>query len=95
MFQNKEDKTWEKELSKKKISNLPDKELKVMVINEWTHWELQQRDRKYKKTIRAEEYNNLNEKYISRIKSRLDYAEAWISNLEDTVVEITQWEKQK
>ena len=35
--------------------------------NEWTQWELQQRDRKYKKVLnrshKAEEYNNLTEKH--------------------------------
>ena len=52
-----------------KISNLSDKEFKVMVIKmlmdlgrEWMNIELQQRDRKYKKipnrSHRAEEYNN-------------------------------------
>ena len=50
MFQTKEqDKTSEKELNKREISDLPDKELKVMVIkivtenqkNGGTHWELQ------------------------------------------------------
>ena len=55
MFQSKEqDKTSGKELNKTEISNLSDKEFKVMVIRLLTEPgrrmdELQQTDRKYKK----------------------------------------------
>ena len=64
-----QDRISEKVLNEMEISNLPDKEFKVMVIKmlmdlgrEWMNIELQQRDRKYKKipnrSHRAEEYNN-------------------------------------
>ena len=101
MFQmKKQDKTPEK-LSKMKISNRLDKELKVMIIKMLTklgrrmdeHNENFNRVRKYK-----EQPNKLRNTIIEvkitpeGIKSRLDNKEKWISDLEDRVVEITQAE---
>ena len=104
MFQmKKQDKTPEK-LSKMKISNRLDKELKVMIIKMLTklgrrmdeHNENFNRVRKYK-----EQPNKLRNTIIEvkitpeGIKSRLDNKEKWISDLEDRVVEITQAEQRK
>lgn len=79
MFQMEiQDKHSEKELNTMKISNLANKEFKSMVIKMFT--ELRRRmdghsenlKRKYKKApIRAEKYNNKNEKYTVGNKQKI------------------------
>lgn len=60
-------------LYKAEISDLPDKEFKVIVVkilqimkkNEWTQWELKVVENIIKNSIRTKEYNTWNEKYTT------------------------------
>lgn len=99
MFQIKEEnKIPEKELNGMKITNLTDKEFKIIIIRilkyGWTqNFNI---ERQFKKEpIRTEEYNNWNEKNntLEEIKSRLDGTGEWISDMEDGIVVITQSEQ--
>ena len=96
MFQTKEQ---DKILGRTKqigdLSNLSDKEVKVMVIG------LRERMDEYSGNFNKEKENIkknqsglkntiTNKKYTKGINSRLENAEKWISDLEDRVLEITQ-----
>ena len=97
-----QDKTSEKELNEIEISNLPDKEFKVMVIKMLT--ELRRRMDEYIENFNKEISNIKNNqselKNIitemrntpKRLNSRLDEAEGWINDLEDRIVQISQTE---
>lgn len=76
--------------------NIPDKEYKIMAIrnthwtwekSRYTWWNLQQRAGKCKKPIKAEEYNNWNDKYIRDSIADFEDTE-WVSDLKDRIVEI-------
>ena len=89
----------------KQINNLLDKEFKALII--WMLTELGKRIDEHsenfnkelentpKEPVRAEEYNNWNEKHTRGINSRLSDTEECISDLEDRIMEITQSEQQK
>ena len=76
MFEMKEQDKISEELSEVETGNLPEKELKVMIVkmikelNGWIEWDIRsfkQRLWKYEEQPnRDEEYNNWNEKHIRR-----------------------------
>ena len=106
MFQMKEqDKTSEKELKEVEISNLLDKEFKLMIIKILNKFRVRMdehsenfdkeleninKDQTELRNIRTEIKNTL-----EGINSRLDDTEEQISELEDRVVEIIQAEQKK
>ena len=62
----------------------------------WTHWEIWQRDRKYKNgAIRVEEYNKWNIKYTRGNQWQIRNSEEQISDLEDRVLKSTQVKQQE
>ena len=100
-----QDKTPEEEQCKVEISNLPNKEFKVMIIkmlNELGR-RLDEHSKKFNKELenikgkQTELKNPITElkNILERINNRLGDTEEWISELEDRVVEITQAEKKK
>ena len=104
MLQMKQDKTLEKELDETEINNIPDKDLKAMVIKMLpglergggrTHWEFQWRENI--KKYQPESKSTITEvrSPLEGINSRLVDAEAQISDLEYRMMESTQAEQQK
>lgn len=103
VFQIKEDKIPPKNLNEMEVSNLPDKEVKVTVIEMLTELsrmdELSEnfnRERKYEKLlVEATELKTTITELKIHYSSRQDEAPEWISDLEERVVELTQTEQQK
>ena len=106
MFQMKEqEKLSEKELNETEISNLPDKEFKVMIIKMLTelwrrvdeHSENFNKELENRKKNPSELRNTITEvkNTLEGINSRLDDTEGQISDLEYRVLEITQTEQKK
>ena len=101
----RQDKISEKALNKMEISNLPDKEFKVMVIRMLT--ELGRRMSEHSESFNKEGENigkkqlklktTITEKKntLDGIKSRQNDTKEWVSNLKDKVMEITQSEQQR
>lgn len=99
-----------KELNDTEITNLPDKEFKVMVTkvftelrrrideHSWEHsWVNKEREniRKDQTEVRAEEYSNLTEKYTRRVQQRTGWSRR--IDLENKAMELTQkeWQEEK
>ena len=94
-----------KTLTKLEISNIPSKELKVMIIKMLTDLRrrMDEHSENYNKELEnirknpSELKNTINEmkNILEEINSRLDDTEEQISNLKDRVVEITQAEQKR
>ena len=104
-----EDKIPEKQLNEVEIGNLPEKELRIMIVKMIQDpgkkmeakiekmQEMFNKDLEELKKKQAEMNNTINEmkNTLDGINSRISEAEEWISDLEDRMVEFTAAEQNK
>lgn len=90
MFQVKEDKTSGKDFNATEISNISDKEFKLMVINVFTkvRWRMYEHNENINKEKTGKYQTEVTELKNKIHVSRLDEVEEWIKNLEDRALEI-------
>ena len=108
IFQNKEQDKIPEELSEVEISNLPNKEFKVIIIKMFKELRRRLDEQSEKLKVFNKELENIKRKQkeikniiteikstLEGINSRLDDTEEWINKLEERVVEITEAEQKK
>ena len=104
MFQTKgQYKTPETDFSEMEISDLPDKDVKIMAVkmfnkenNAKAKEKFQQRNKIYKNLPNKSELKNITElKNLLKVPIRLDQRKERISKLEETLFKITEVDEQK